>query len=224
MIPLDWPCPLPDGGTASEYALAFDKGRGHCLLIVPALFDEGNRLRRFTVDVMRRLDAAGIDCVLPDLPGTNESLQPLPAMTIEHWELAMQAASRHFAATYVLGIRGGALFTPAGLPCWHYAPAKGSAILRQMLRARILSSREAGREEKREALEQTARETGILLAGHALGGPFFTALENREPTREAGVIEQSQIGGSGLWLRAEPDEDANQSAALAEHLIDSIQS
>lgn len=224
MIPLDWPCPLPDGGTAGEYALAFDKGRGHCLLIVPALFDEGNRLRRFTVEVMRRLDAAGIDCILPDLPGTNESRQALASVTVEHWSAAMQAAASHFAATYVLGIRGGALLTPSGLPCWHYAPAKGASILRQMLRARILSAREAGREEKREELETLARAAGIDLAGYTLGAPFFGAFEALEPTREAGVIEQSSIGGSGLWLRAEPAEDARQADALAAHLIDSMQS
>jgi len=222
VIPLDWPCPLPGGGTAGEYALAFDKGRGHCLLIVPALFDEGNRLRRFTVEVMRRLDAAGIDCVLPDLPGTNESQRLLPSVTVEQWSEAMQAAASHFAATYVLGIRGGALFTPTGLPCWHYAPAKGAGILRQMLRARILSAREAGREEKREDLEARARAEGLELAGYALGAPFYSAFGALEPTREAGVIEQASLGGSGLWLRAEPGEDARQADALAAHLIDSM--
>jgi hypothetical protein len=43
------------------------------LLIVPALFDEGNRMRRLTVEVMRRLAASGIASVLPDLPGLQES-------------------------------------------------------------------------------------------------------------------------------------------------------
>jgi len=34
-------------------------------------------MRRFTVEVMRRLDNAGIDSFLPDLPGGNESSQAL---------------------------------------------------------------------------------------------------------------------------------------------------
>ena len=49
----------------------------------PALFDEANKLRRrHTVEVIRRLDAAGIDCLLPDLPGCGESLSPLAEQTL----------------------------------------------------------------------------------------------------------------------------------------------
>lgn len=44
-----------------------------------ALFGEANCLRRLTTEVMRRLDGAGIDCILLDLPDYNESLQPLEA-------------------------------------------------------------------------------------------------------------------------------------------------
>jgi hypothetical protein len=50
-----YPCPLPGGAAASEYALVFDAERKHRVLIAPALFDEGHKLRRFTVEVMRRL-------------------------------------------------------------------------------------------------------------------------------------------------------------------------
>ena len=68
MTPVSWPCPLPGGGTARELALAFDAGRSRRVLIVPALFDEGNRLRRFTVEVMRRL-ANGSDRDIPLVAG-----------------------------------------------------------------------------------------------------------------------------------------------------------
>jgi hypothetical protein len=55
------------------------------LLIVPALFDEGNRMRRLTVEVMRRLAASGIASVLPDLPGLQESTFPLERANLGLW-------------------------------------------------------------------------------------------------------------------------------------------
>ena len=69
MTPASWPCLLGHGQMADEMALSFDQHRRWRLLIVPALFEEANRLRRFTVEVMRRLDNAGVDSFLPDLPG-----------------------------------------------------------------------------------------------------------------------------------------------------------
>jgi hypothetical protein len=213
--PASWPCPQALGGLADEYALATDRARSRRLLILPALFDEGNRLRRFTVEVMRALDRAGVDSFLPDLPGTNESLRPLEEQTVSAWRDAAEAAARHFGATQVLGIRGGCLFTPPGPPALHYAPAKAATILRQMLRARILAAREAGREENREALVEAAQAQGIELVGYRLGAAFFREFEVLTPAFEGVTIAQDQVGGAGLWLRAEPGESAEQAAALA---------
>lgn len=214
MKPARWPCPLPGGGASDEYALSFDRDRKARLLIVPALFDEGNKLRHFTVDLMRRLDAAGIDSILPDFPGYNESLLPLQEQDPTDWLDAMTAAARHFRVTHTLGIRGGCLFVPQGLPAFHYAPVRAAAILRQMLRARILSSREAGREENREALAQEAVTHGITLAGYELGADFYRHFEPMAPQPATGILSQEEIGGSGLWLRAEPGHDAEQAEVL----------
>ena len=112
---MEWPCPLPGGGISNELALVADTGGPHRLLIIPALFDEANRMRRFTVEVMRRLAGAGIACFLPDLPGCNESTARLDHQTPADWQLAMAGAARHFAASHVLAIRGGALML-AGYP------------------------------------------------------------------------------------------------------------
>ena len=217
MTPLSWPCPLPGGGIAQEFALTFDRGRAARLLVLPALFDEANKLRRLTVETMRRLDAAGIDSVLPDYPGCNESLQPLEIQTCDDWRDAMAAAAIHFRATHAFGIRGGCLFAPRDLPAWHYAPAKGAGILRQMVRARILASREAGNEEKRENLMAMAGDSGIELAGHRLGAEFVKEFESLVPAagKSASEIGQDMIGGPGLWLRAEPADSAEQADALA---------
>lgn len=219
MTPLTWPCPLPGGGSAAEYALTFDRRRTKRLLIVPALFDEANRLRRFTVEVMRRLDGSGIDTILPDLPGTNESLQLLEIQEPQDWSDAMDTAARQFEATHVLGIRGGCLFTPSALPALHYAPVKAASILRQMLRARTLAARETGREETRDGLMEVALAVGIELTGHRLGAEFVRQFASLVPPAGATEIAQETLGGSGLWLRAEPGESETQADALAAAVV-----
>jgi hypothetical protein len=222
MTPGVWPCPLPDGGSADEYALAIDQRRPHRLLIVPALFDEANRMRRFTVEVMRRLGDAGIDSFLPDLPGCNESLQPLAEQTPEIWRAAMRSAAGHFGATHVLAIRGGALLTPPCMTAWHYAPAKGSSILRQLLRSRILASRESGVSESQDGLLDTGFAQGLELSGFQLGAAFLRQFQSLTPEPGAHEIAQDRIDGGGLWLRAEPDEDRAQADALAALLASGV--
>ena len=212
-----WPCPAFDGGAVDEYAFAFDRGRALRLLIVPALFDEANRMRRLTVEAMRRFDSAGIDCFLPDLPGCNESLQSLGQISLNHWSNAMAAAAQHFRATHVLSIRGGALVVPQDLPGWRYAPVGGASILRQMLRMRILASREAGREETQGELLETGLREGLDLAGFPLSAAMVAGLQSTAPPEgtEQSIIGQDMLGGGALWLRAEPDEDRGQADALA---------
>src|SRR5690606_5543019 len=113
-----WPCPTVGGGTHEEIALTFGGKRAVRVLVLPALFDEANKLRRLTVEVMQRLDGAGIDSVLPDLPGCNESRQPLEAQSLDHWRQCAVAAAAHFSATHVLTLRGGVLVAPPEMPGW----------------------------------------------------------------------------------------------------------
>jgi hypothetical protein len=221
VTPASWPCPTPQGGSAEEYALSFDKGRPHRLLIVPALFDEANRMRRFTVELMRRLDRAGIDSLLPDLPGCNESLQALEDQTPASWRDAMTAAAAKFGATHVLGIRGGALLTPGRLPCWHYAPAKGASILRQLIRSHILTARESGVSESQDGLMAQGMARGLTLSGFRLGARFLHDFQTLAPG-QATEIAHEAIGGGALWLRAEAGEDADQADALAALLVAGI--
>ena len=217
MTPLRWPAALAGGDTTEEYALAFDAGRDRRLLIVPALFDEANKLRRVTVEIMRRLDGAGIDAILIDLPGCNESEMPLDSVTLGDWHSATTSAVTRFGATHLLTFRGGALVAPDGLPGWAYAPVKGQSLLRQMLRARVIASREAGREESTQGLQELGSREGLDLAGYRLSADMFAALSEAEPVsrEDLRVLEQTAIGGPGLWLRAEPDYDEAQAEALA---------
>lgn len=197
--------------------MAFDRGRAARVLVLPAWFDEANKLRRFTVEVMRRLDRAGIDCVLPDLPGCNESLAPLADQTLESWRDYAEAAVNALGATHVLTIRAGALIAPPGLPGWHYAAQSGEKLLRGMLRAQIITAREAGISETSETLMALGRAEGLVLGGWHLGATMLRALETAAPVLAVGqqAIAQADVGGPGLWLRAEPDDDSAQADALA---------
>jgi exosortase A-associated hydrolase 1 len=205
-----WP-----GSAGEEYAVAFDKGRGRRVLILPAWFDEGNKLRHFTVEVMRRLDASGIDSFLPDLPGCNESLAPLDEQTLDIWRSEAAEAASYFAATHVLALRSAAVIAP-DLPGWRYAPQAGGSQLRSLLRARVLSAREAGRDEDRDSLLATGREQGLELAGYRLGAAMIGQLAAADlASGKQRDIAQGDLGGPGLWLRAEPDHDPKQADALA---------
>ena len=217
MIQTSYSCPLPGGTDASELALSFDAGRDVRVLIVPALLDEANRMRRFTVEVMRRLNGAGMDSLLPDLPGCNESIQALATIELEDWRMAIEAAAKEFSATHVLAIRGGCLLVPESCSGWFYAPTRGASLLKTMLRARILASREAGQEETVDALLQQGIDQGLDLAGWSLSGEMIRQLQDAQPStsNRFSSIDQETVGGSGLWLRAEPDFDAAQADALS---------
>ncbi|MFB0611578.1 hypothetical protein [Aurantiacibacter poecillastricola] len=214
-----WPCP----GSSEEYALSFDRGRKHRLLVVRALFDEGSSLRHFTVEVMRQLDAHGVDTFLPDLPGTNESLVPLELQTLNDWKEAIKAASDHFGPSHMFTLRGGALIASDSLPVIQYAPASGASLLRAMLRAKVLTLREAGRDDTREDLFERGQTEGLRLAGYKLGPAMIADLQNAEiPHENAVEIAQGDVGGAGLWLQAEPAHDARQAETLARLVLERL--
>lgn len=220
-----WPCPAPEGGLPTEeMLLAFDRARPVRVLVCPAWFDEANKLRRFTVEVMRRLDAAGFNALLPDLPGCNESIVSLELQTIAGWRSAMASAAETLDATHVLAIRAGALVAPQALPGWHYAAQSGPKLLRSMIRAHTIAARETGSAEPPEKLMDTGRESGCVLGGWRIGAAMFRELERAEAKLAPGQsgIAQSSIGGPGLWLRAEPDEDAGQADRLAALIVQNI--
>jgi len=200
-----------------EYALAFDQGRARRLLVLPALFDEANKTRHLVVETMRRLDGAGIDSFLPDLPGCNESLAPLEDQALADWRAAAGAAARHFAATHLLTVRAAAILAPPSLPGWRYAPTGGANALRALLRARVVSAREAGDDTSTEALLETGRTSGLDLAGYRLGAAMIRDLEGAmlPDSGRLSDIAQATVGGGGAWLRAEPDFDSTQADALA---------
>lgn len=212
-----WRAPLEGEITSEELLLSFDRARDRRVLVLPALFDEANKMRRFTVQTMRALDANGVDCFLPDLPGCNESLVRLEDQTLDSWRVAVADAVEAFSITHVLAIRGGALLAPATLSAWQYAPQSGAKILRGLIRARTIASKEAGREESAEQLLEEGRKQGLALAGWPIGAAMLREFERAEPVSAEShtIIAHKDIGSAALWLRAEPGEDDAGAEALA---------
>ncbi len=208
-----WPCP---GDAGPELALSCDSGSDTRILILPALFEEGNKLRHFTVEVMRALKQRGIDSFLPDFSGCNESIAPMAAQTLVAWQEQARAAAEHFGATFILTVRASALLDPGNIAGLRYAPLDGAGVLKSMLRARVMSDREAGINSDREALLEDGKRNGLRLGGYELGAQMITQLAEAEfPHSAATSLAQSAIGGGALWLRAEPSHDAEQAEKLA---------
>lgn len=210
-----WPHNLADQ-TSNEYAVVFDSGRKNRLLVLPALFDEGNKMRHFTVEVMRQLDKAGWDCILPDFSGQNESLEPLLSQSLSSWKTGTSQCADWFRASHVLSIRAGAILAPTDIPGWHYAPTTPASQLRGMLRGRVIASRELGLQENRDDLLALGKTEGLELGGYHLGPAMIGELaESKLPETHYETIAQSALGGGGLWLRAEPDHAPDQAENLA---------
>ncbi|MFC4295553.1 hypothetical protein ACFO0A_10855 [Novosphingobium tardum] len=222
-----WPCPAAAGETIShtqEFALETGPGDGPRVLVIPALFEEANRTRRLLVSTMRMLAAEGVGCVLPDLPGCNESLSPLGKQTLSSWRNAVNAALSHFGAAHILAVRGGASLAPAGVIGWRLAPAPGSVLLRQMVRARMLADREGGNFRPEEDYHVEGRTHGITLGGYRLSAQMVSELEadGAPPLDALRDIAADALPGSPLWLRIEPGENAAQSRELAQMIASEI--
>lgn len=225
MIISSWsPVGTGAGQAREEMLVSFDQDRPVRILVIPALFDEANKLRRLTLSLMRALDEAGIDTALPDLPGMNESLAPLGDQTLAGWREHTKTAAAQFRATNALTLRGGALVAPDTLPGWRYAPVEGAKLLTTLLRARVVEAREAGGEETRAALLEEGRSQGLLLGGWPLGAQMVRELETATDSNrlEHETLEPADFGASGLWLRAEPADDAEQAKALAARIARSL--
>ena len=218
-----WPAPAGPAPASDEYAVRFDHGYARRLLVLPAFFDEANKLRHFTVATMRLLADKEVDSFLPDLPGCNESLASLAEQDLESWRAAALVAAAHFSATHVLAIRGGALVAPPRLPGWRFGATSGRSLLNTLVRARVLASKEAGLDETREELLAQGRSDGLTLGGHTLSAAMIAALEDATPPNgKLKDIAPSDLEAQPLWLRAEPGNDAAQAQALAVRILEDL--
>lgn len=184
------------------------------------------------VDVMRLLDIMGVGSVLPDLPGSNESLFPQEQASLTIWRQALDQCSDTLPEyQQIASFRGGCLIDDFAddRPHWRLSPVKGNALLRTMMRTRIASDKEAGISTNMAQLTEEAESGAVNLAGNRIGSAMFSELQNAVPAADDDVrtaqLENSgrsadvELVGGALWLRAEPDEDMLLSQAIANDLI-----
>jgi hypothetical protein len=214
-------------GGHEEQVLGFgDMNATRKILIIPPLFDEMNRVRRMIVVAMRDLAARGVATFLPDLPGANDSLALMPEQDLECWRAAMVLAAEQVGASHIAAIRGGALIDDGlpDLPHWRLAPAKGASLIKTMMRTRIAGDKEAGVTTSMDDLMAEARGARVELSGYLLNLKMVEQLTAAEPVALPNVHTVNlgdgpdMITGSALWLRAEPQDDAAMSAAIAVEL------
>lgn len=201
---------------------------GPIVLIIPPFFEEANKSRRFLAGTMRFMADHGIAGALPDLPGMLESTAEFATVTWAHWRDAMRAAAASTGATHVASLRGGALLDDIGeLPRWRLAPAEGSALLRDLVRVKLASAREAGVATTATEVERETLDRPIGIAGYNFGPGFLAAM------RDAGLGDRTartvrlttdalpadtKIAGRPLWRRAEPGDDDVLSQSIADDL------
>jgi alpha-beta hydrolase superfamily lysophospholipase len=212
----------------SEGLLRHGAGSPITLLILPALFEEANRMRRFTVSVMRELATRGVGTILPDLPGTGESLTELAEVSFDDWQAAIDSLSETIRGAHgkclTVAIRGGAVLDAAAEFGWRLAPESGERVLRDLLRATALSSGTSAGE-----IDRLARVQPTTLAGQQLSPALYNALSlasistgDRRTARltdDAGLRDVS-LDGTRLWRNAEPGDDPGFVQAVASDIAE----
>lgn len=212
--------------------LRFGPDTGPVVIAVPPLFEEANRVRAFTLSILRGLAKRGIASILPDLPGTGESLAPLESMTILRMQGAyddlVSVTDREGRRAYGIGIRSGALLDALGLLSgrWHFAPQGGGDLLRELTR---IKQAELGIAKSLDEFWYLG-EAPVEIAGNLISPDLLVDLKVKEPFNEFGTPRRVvrlatdpkpadiKFDAAPLWRRSEPDNDI----VLAQMLADDI--
>lgn len=200
--PYDWA-----GGR--EAMLRFGPGSGPVVVAALPLFEEANRTRAFVVSILRALAEQGIAGVLPELPGTGDSLVPTDRIAISDLRAAFAAAARTAGKrAYSLALRSGALLdgTVVIRRRWHFAPQTGAELFRALQR-----------------LHRTEDMPGY--GGHRLPDAFLEELPecHIEPARTVRLDTDLRpsdhaVPGTALWRQPEPENDPVLAALLADDI------
>ncbi|WP_294337337.1 hypothetical protein [uncultured Sphingomonas sp.] len=227
---IDW----YDWAGGREAMICLGPDSGPLVIVALPLFEEANRTRTFAVTMMRALAARGVASVLPDLPGTGESLVALQDVTLMAMREAHEALTLSFDVqgrqTYAIGIRSGALLDAFSLNFgrWHFAPQAGGDVLRELVR---IKNAEAGGGARYDVHTIIGAEDGpIRIGGQSLSADLLPDLSGALLFAGAGPTQRTvrleidpapadrKVTGVPLWRRAEPDNDLS----LAETLADDI--
>jgi hypothetical protein len=202
------------------------------LLFLAPLLEEANRTRHFLIETMRDLARRGHRCALPDLPGTLESEATLADVSWQDWLDAARGAAEAIGASNVVSLRGGALLDGAVSANAHYrfAPVKGAALVRDLVRVRMAADRENGVTATAAEVEAAALAGPFEVAGYRLGDGFMAAVKaaifSKVALMRIARLETDaqpadvKIAGQPLWRRAEPEHDEAFSQRLADDISD----
>ncbi|MEG3179819.1 hypothetical protein [Sphingomonas sp. LT1P40] len=235
-----------DWSGGREAMLRFGPDTGPVVIAALPLFEEANRTRAFTVTILRALADRGIASALPDLPGQGESLLPTHETTLKKLRAGFAAASAalnpsptgrgrepqsagRVRATniFTLAIRSGTLLdTTADVTArYHLSPTNGADLRRELIRARQASARESGTPFDPASIDTATAP--IELAGNLIAPAFLTELTTAMPstdnTRTVRLETEAKpadhkLPGSPLWRRAEPDNDPDFAARIADDI------
>jgi hypothetical protein len=204
-----------DWSGGREAMLRFGPDTGPIVIAALPLFEEANRTRQFLVTILRALAANGIGSVLPDFPGTGESIVATSDARLLDQRAAYTELSQHLGRrTYGLSLRSGALLdTDAALAGrWQLSPQTGGDLLRELDRMR--------------ATTRSAPANETEYAGNALSREMMTDLRDATPHAAEGALRvvrlESDPRGADikfpappLWRRSEPDNDIALAQTLA---------
>lgn len=229
-----------DWAGGREAILRFGPADGPVVVAALPLFEEANRTRAFVVTILRRLAGLGIASALPDLPGQGESLVPLESLSFLRIQEGFEGAVDHILAegrpVYAAGIRSGALLDALALASgrWHLSPIDGPHLLRELTRIKQAELGQGRRLEGHwwfgDAFEEDAP---VPIAGNLLSPDLLTDLTVKTPFSKEDAPElphrtirlesdpgtaDLKIAGTPLWRRAEPDNDSDLAALLAEDI------
>lgn len=214
--------------------LRFGPETGPVVIAALPLFDEANRTRAFTVSVLRALADRGIASVLPDLPGTGESLVRTEHLSMRDLRDAYASVAELIGdegqRPYAIGIRSGALIDcdASAHGRWHLAPQSGADLVRDLGRIRSAQLHEV-KPRPDAGLLPNVGEDHVTVAGNAIPVDFLSELERCEPFDQPENLRvvrlttdpkpaNVKLAGIALWRKAEPDNDLPFAQAVADDI------
>jgi hypothetical protein len=207
-----------DWSGGREAMLRLGPDAGPIVIAALPLFEEANRTRQFLVTILRELADHGIGSVLPDLPGTGESIVVTGEARLRDQRKAYTDLSQRLGRnTYGISIRSGALFdTDAALAGrWQLSPQSGEDLLRELDRTRA-TSRSAPASETEYAGNTLSRE---MLADLHDAKPYAGARPLRVVRLESDPRDADvKYAAPPLWRRSEPDNDITLASLLADDI------
>ncbi len=194
------------------------------IIMIPPLFGEMNKIRSILIDVARQLSDRNISCLIPDLPGTNESKAAFNTQNLSLWRDAIAQCAQQHQATHIASFRSGCLIDNIGSQYhhWRLNPTKGASIIKTMLRSKLLSLKESGQHVTSDMLSEQASQSGIELAGYYINADMFIQMQQAVPAEIDQLIENKlgdTIKGVAIWLKSEPDYDAELAESITKSLM-----